>query len=236
MNIVPSLKTFRLLLIALLAVALTGGIAFIKASPAAAAGDAAISLEVSVFHQSRIGNEPSGTPIYVRGTGLLPGSTLTLSVKARGANTGEIYADGSYSQEVPSNGAAFPSIAFPALLKDKLLFYDVKLTVHFDPSEYGGCLERYFGDLTGVQAAIHLTAKTIGNGVFLKEVPVPRHDIVCNYSHGGYEISDGSSFLSSPSKGLLQGILFGGLVGGAEEGWEKVEGFCTDMMRSEGKC
>jgi len=243
MNVVPSLKTFRLLLIALLAVALTGGIAFIKASPAAAAGDAAISLQVSAADPSRAGTDPSGSPIYIRGTGLLPGSTLSFTVNTYllGSPLARIqgvtkYSGGSYSQEVPPNGEAFPSIAFPTTAENSGapsgLIYQMMLEAQLDPSQYGECpIVEPHSEVTAVRVLVDSYLHILESGRVSGSRPsYSVNDVVCSYANGHqFSSNPAALFYRVPMPGGLQGILFGGTVGGAED-------TCTAAERSEGKC
>ena len=97
MAALSQIKTFRLFLIGLVAVGLTGGIAVVNAPPAVAAdpapgsSNAAISMTVARFNaevnrKSRYGafflNEVNvgGSPIYISGRGLVPNSEITFQL------------------------------------------------------------------------------------------------------------------------------------------------------------
>ena len=110
MNTVPSLKTFRVFLIALLAVALTGGIAAISTPPASATTEPSISLTIFAA-EGGLGLPAEGTPIYLRGTGLFPGSQMTLEVSSPQCPS----ARGSFTQTVPDNGVLTPTVRMPNL-------------------------------------------------------------------------------------------------------------------------
>ena len=110
MNTVPSLKTFRVFLIALLAVALTGGIAAISTPPASATTEPSISLTI-FGAEGGLGLPAEGTPIYLRGTGLFPGSQMTLEVSSPQCPS----ARGSFTQTVPDNGVLTPTVRMPNL-------------------------------------------------------------------------------------------------------------------------
>ena len=252
MNLVPSLKTFRLLLIALLAVALTGGIAFVKASPAAAAEyDAAISLQVTPMLKSQLNRDPTGTPIYVRGTGLLPFSQLTVEVTGgqrefhrmdKKLLDGSIYEyEGSYAQVVPANGNAFPRIAFPNTQAD--IWWHVTLHAFLQPDEFEGCPARSYGRFgDGEPMPVLFVEALIGERFFtdsLGRVTKARGDdtdnrIRCTYADSTF-ISSQEGFPTYKPMGGLMGILFGGVVGGAEA-TEATKEECTALERSEGKC
>ena len=110
MNTVPSLKAFRVFLIALLAVALTGGIAAISTPPASATTEPSISLTIFAA-EGGLGLPAEGTPIYLRGTGLFPGSQMTLEVSSPQCPS----ARGSFTQTVPDNGVLTPTVRMPNL-------------------------------------------------------------------------------------------------------------------------
>ena len=85
------IKTFRLFLIGLVAVGLTGGIAVVNAPPAVAAENAAISMTVARFN-AEVNRKPryeafflnevnvGGSPIYISGRGLVPNSEITFQL------------------------------------------------------------------------------------------------------------------------------------------------------------
>jgi len=240
MKIVPSLKTFRLLFIAFLAVALTGGIAVVKASPAAALtagfspGDSAISLTVSAAHPSRFGSNPTGSPMYVRGTGLLPGSTLTLTVKAYGITAegelGELFKTGSYSQVVTPDGKAYPSISFPDTTKNggRELIYEVRLEAEFFSGD--ACEKKTARNITGAKGSITKYMGATVGGVAIPDtyVPADAHLVECTYTPPIYG-------KNAPS--AQTGILSGGSVGGAEEKDISIPvSTCTALMRSNFEC
>ncbi len=91
MAALSQIKTFRLFLIGLVAVGLTGGIAVVNAPPAVAAENAAISMTVARFN-AEVNRKPryeafflnevnvGGSPIYISGQGLVPNSEITFQL------------------------------------------------------------------------------------------------------------------------------------------------------------
>jgi hypothetical protein len=252
MHVLPSLKTFRLLLIALLAVALTGGIAFVKASPAAAAEyDAAISLEVNAMQKSQRNQDPTGTPIYVRGTGLQPFSQLTVEVTGDQLEFHRLWKEyvdgsinyeyeGSYAQVVPANGNAVPRISFPNTQAD--IWWHVTLHAFLQPDEFEGCPARTYGYGDDEPMPVLFVEALIGERFFtdsLGRVTKARGDdtdtrIRCTYADSS-SFSSQEGFPTYKVQGGLMGILFGGVVGGAEA-TGATEEECTALAHSEGKC
>ena len=134
MHILPSLKTFRLFLIALLAVALTGGIAFFNSSPATAATPLpSVSMEV-VAAQSGLGTVASGSPVYLTGQGLNKGTPFTFVLDSDSCE----HVTGSSSLKI-SDGATSVSLFLPDFSSASGCSITATLTAEIDPALWPVC-------------------------------------------------------------------------------------------------
>jgi len=179
MNILPEIKIFRFLFIGLLAVVLTGGIAVVNTAPASASAGSAISL--TVFAAEAGLNKPAeGTPIYMRGTGLKPGSRMVLRVRVLNVFVGRSTLVGSFYKTVPASGNAFPTVAMPRLESHQQ--YDIDLQAPFDVDRHQGC-EETESPVTRVEARLdtHLLIDSEGSVIY---ATVEKGQIECFYENG----------------------------------------------------
>ena len=134
MHILPSLKTFRLFLIALLAVALTGGIAFFNSSPAAATvSPPSVSMEVFAA-QSGLGTFAEDSPVYLTGQGLRKGSPFTFDLFSLNCE----HVNGSSSLKI-SNRTANVSLRLPDFSSASGCSISATLIAEFDPALWPAC-------------------------------------------------------------------------------------------------
>ena len=155
MHILPSLKTFRLFLIALLAVALTGGIAFFNSSPATAATPLpSVSMEV-VAAQSGLGTVALGSPVYLTGQGLRKGSPFSFDLVSDSARCEHV--TGSSSLKI-SDGAANVSLRLPDFSSASGCSITATLTAEIDPALWPVCNATHVITAT-VQTVMETTAE-----------------------------------------------------------------------------